>query len=118
MARNHSIIVSNGSVDPERLTVLRRDTVSWVPATEDVKIKIKFRNNSSPFKRVKFPDNSSAGEGVSAIVRKNANFLDYPYAQPGSRRRRRLRPLTDPVIIVKDNRRKKAKKRPARARKK
>ena len=115
----HVIRVSKGTIEPMGLVVGRGHGVVWVPTATDVKVKIKFKNKSPVKEGMEFPGNPKPGETVSAVVTDNADFEDYSYGQPGSELRRSARPLADPVIIVRDNRVRKGKKRAKkRARKK
>lgn len=106
------IRVEKGKVNRPSVTVEAGWGVTWVPATTDVKVKVKFKN-ASPFEEgVEFPDTPEAGQPVAARVKSIAFPTTYAYNQPGSSRRRRgARPLDDPVIIVRDNRVRKGKKR-------
>jgi hypothetical protein len=99
----HVIRVSKDGVEPTDLVVRRGDGVAWVPTTTKVKVKVKFRDNKSPFSAVEFPDgNPSPGDPVYRTVRDDANSEDYRYGQPGSQLRS-IRAFADPVIIVRDN---------------
>ena len=105
------IKVAKGNVDKGSLNVRTGEAVHWVPIKTDVTVQLDF-GNESPFDKTKFPDNPVPGHAVSAIVRDDAKPKSYPYRQPGSRR---ARPgFADPVIIVRDSRRKGKKKKAAK----